>query len=104
MTFKKADQNKPRFSLVPLKALQEVIGVLEHGAQKYGVNNWQNVDDRTRYVDAIARHLMAYASGEQHDQETDLHHLAHAACSCLFLIALDSDKLKTKKMNQPARS
>ena len=83
----KHDGGKPRWSLLPLAAVKEVIGVLEFGAKKYDVDNWQKVPDaRTRYYDAAMRHLTAWREGEQNDPESGLHHLAHAGCCVLFLL------------------
>jgi len=86
----KFDQGKLRYSLLPTGTVQEVVKVLELGAVKYAPNNWQLVPDaRTRYFDAIMRHLHAWWSGEKIDPETGLNHLAHAACSTLFLLYFD---------------
>lgn len=87
----KHDQNKPRPTLLPLAELNQVIEVLEFGAQKYSVDNWQTVPDaRQRYTDALLRHSMAYANGEQLDDESGLHHLAHATCCALFIMWFDN--------------
>ena len=83
----KHDTGKARFSLIPLPALQEVMKVLEHGAEKYEVDNWKRIDDfENRYYDAIFRHLFAYKNGEVLDKESGINHLAHAACGVLFLL------------------
>jgi hypothetical protein len=64
--------------------------VLEAGAVKYDVENWKVVPDaRTRYYDAMNRHIEAWWGGQKHDPETDIHHLAHAVCCALFLMWLD---------------
>jgi hypothetical protein len=86
----KADVGKPRFSLFPHRALAEVLRVLEAGARKYSVNNWMKVPElRTRYYDALQRHAQAWWLGERNDQETGLHHLAHACCCVLFLLGAE---------------
>jgi len=83
---KKFDGNKPRFSLVPQKALESTIDVLEFGAKKYGAHNWKMVDEaKQRYSDAAMRHLLAYFSGETIDTESGLPHLSHAQCCLMFL-------------------
>lgn len=57
---RKDDQGKPRWSLMPIRELSQVLAVLEHGANKYGVNNWVNVTSlRERYFNAAMRHLTA---------------------------------------------
>ena len=82
----KFDTNKPRMSLLPKGALNAVIRVLEFGATKYQENNWKHVPEaKTRYYDAMQRHIEAWWSGEQKDPETGEHHLAHAICCGMFL-------------------
>lgn len=86
----KYDKDKPKWSLLPFKALAEVVDVLTYGARKYAPDNWKKVPDaRTRYVDAAFRHFTAYINGEKNDSETGLNHLAHAICCLLFLLAFD---------------
>ena len=91
---KKHDNNKPRFSLLPMQIWQ-VIDVLEFGAKKYGIDNWQNVDNaKERYFNACHRHLQAWWSGERLDSESGLPHLAHAVCCLLFLMWGDDELAK----------
>lgn len=83
----KHDSDKPRFSLLPLKQVWDIVAVLEFGAKKYAPGNWKKVPDaENRYFDAAMRHLCAWRSGEKRDPETNLPHLAHAACCLLFLM------------------
>ena len=92
MQGKKFDQNKPRMSLLPKGALSAVIRVLEFGATKYQVDGWKHVPDaKTRYYDAMQRHIDAWWQGEQKDPETGESHLAHAVCCALFLMWLDDN-------------
>lgn len=86
----KYDGGKLQFSLLtrslalPLRA---VAAVLSYGALKYKAESWQHVPEaRRRYEDALDRHLNAWKAGESHDEESGLHHLAHAACNTLFLL------------------
>ena len=75
----KFDQNKERWSLLPIKQVREVVKVLTAGAIKYEDDNWQRVpDSRRRYFSATMRHITAWWDGEIKDPETGLHHLAHA--------------------------
>lgn len=84
----KDDTGKLEWHLMPWNALREVVRVLMYGKSKYGENNWRYLDkpDR-RYLNAAIRHLEAHMSGEYQDPESGLPHLAHAACSLLFLLA-----------------
>ena len=86
----KYDNGKPQWSLLPFRALTQVVEVLTYGAKKYAPDNWKKVPDaRRRYIDAGFRHLTAYTSGETNDPETGKHHLAHAICCLLYLVAFD---------------
>lgn len=87
--FLKFDTGKLRYSLIPPEMTKSLAEVLTYGAKKYKPNNWQQVDDKSRYEDALYRHLEAYRSGEQVDPESGLHHLAHAMTNVGFLLWLD---------------
>lgn len=89
----KFDNEKPRFSLLPKGVLIKVITVLEIGAKKYQEDNWQHVAGaKTRYFDALHRHVDAWWSGERNDPETGQHHLAHAVCCAMFLMWFDLEE------------
>jgi hypothetical protein len=89
----KFDSGKRRFSLVPKGTAEEVIDVLDIGATKYSDDNWMKVPNaRTRYYDALMRHVSAWWNGEKKDPETGKHHLAHAICCALFLIWFDKNE------------
>lgn len=84
--FVKNDAGKPRMGLLPPWALESVAKVLTFGAKKYRAHNWRRVDVRSRYLDATLRHLGEYQKGRDIDPDSGLRHLAHAACSVLFLL------------------
>lgn len=86
----KYDNDKPQWSLLPFKALKEVVDVLTYGAKKYAPDNWKKVPNaKQRYIDAGFRHFTAYAAGEKLDPETGKSHLAHAMCCLLYLLAFE---------------
>lgn len=88
----KLDAGKPRLGLVLgdfARALVEIGKVGTYGAEKYSPNGWLDVPDGPeRYLDALYRHLLADASGELHDPESGLPHLAHCAWNCLAVLEL----------------
>ena len=88
----KDDSQKPNWSLLPLRVLEEAIKVLEHGARKYAVDNWKHVRPRSRYFSACLRHLASYQSGEKLDPESGLPHLAHAICCLVFLSYFEANE------------
>lgn len=82
----KFDTGKLQYSLIPPETTKALAEVLTFGAQKYAPNNWQLVDNgKTRYLDALYRHLEAFRSGEITDPESGLHHLSHALTNIAFL-------------------
>jgi hypothetical protein len=86
MTGVKYDQDKPRWSLLPMDLIEATVKVLTDGAKKYADNNWKYVRPfRERYYDALMRHIMAWNQGEEFDPESGLPHLAHAMCCMVFL-------------------
>lgn len=87
---RKFDKGKLKYDLVPWDALDEVVRVLQHGAIKYGPESWKKVYPKRRYKNALLRHVSDYiGKQEQDDQDSGIHHLAHAICNCLFLIHSD---------------
>ena len=100
--FKKFDNNKLKLSLLPFESLEEVTKVLMHGAEKYGAENWKECEDVSRYEDALLRHLSSYMKGEEADEDTELSHIAHAACNALFLLwfELQEDRGLSKLVNE----
>ena len=88
-TGSKHDSGKPLMGAVPPNALLAVAKVLTFGAQKYGRDNWRQVENaETRYLDAALRHINAYQRGEAADPESGESHLAHAVCSLMFMLEL----------------
>lgn len=84
----KLDVNKPRLDLIPQHVLIEVGKVLEFGARKYDDNNWLKGTGFKygRIFAAIMRHGWKFWSGEEYDDESGLHHLAHLITDAMFLL------------------
>lgn len=85
----KADDGKLPWHLLPPDALEEIVEVLEFGANKYGDRNWEKGMAWNRPFAALMRHMWAWWRGETYDHETGLSHLAHAGCCILFLLAYE---------------
>ena len=91
-------ERKPRWSLLPMDAVREVVRVLTKGAEKYTAGGWQFVDNaKERYTDALLRHVTSWMEGERDDPEFGTHHLANACCCALFCLALDLRAAKAGK-------
>jgi predicted HAD superfamily Cof-like phosphohydrolase len=85
----KWDDGKAPIHLVPQQAIAEMAWIFQYGAQKYGEWNWlesEGTPSKGRVFSSILRHLYAWWLGEDHDEESGLHHLAHAASQLLILI------------------
>ena len=88
---KKDDEGKPDWTLFPFKAAEYVVRVLEFGAMKYGRNNWKEFirkpDGPQRCLAAAQRHMAEFIDGDEVlDRESNIHHIAHAACNLLFYL------------------
>jgi len=101
----KLDEGKNRLGLVLLgfsRALQEVGKVGTFGAGKYTDDGWVNVPDgEARYTDAMLRHLLDEATGEQLDFESGLLHAAHVAWNALARLDLVLRLTKEVRDEQP---
>ena len=82
----KADLEKIRLELLPVRPLLDVGKVLTFGAKKYEARNWEKGFAWSRPYAAALRHLFAWWAGETYDKETGLNHLAHALCEIMFLL------------------
>lgn len=83
----KFDGDKLRWDLLPMDCVEEVVKVLTMGSDKYGPNNWQQVEPfEDRYYAAMMRHIVLWRNGEKIDSESGLNHLSHAMCNVVFLL------------------
>jgi hypothetical protein len=87
--FVKHDAGKNLLGCLPPRALMSIGRVLTLGAAKYSRDNWHKVRERSRYYDALLRHLFAWWAGEDKDPESGESHLAHAGCCLMFLLELE---------------
>lgn len=98
----KLDDQKDRWDLLPIETVVDIVRVLMYGCKKYGPWNWMHVlEPRRRYYAATMRHLAAYASGEEIDEESGLPHLAHAATCLVFLLAAKRFTDQSEKEKEP---
>jgi len=74
---------KPCVHFIPLEIILEEALVMKEGGSEYGRFNWrvQRIDAST-YVDAIFRHFIAWAGGEDIDPKSGRSHLAHIRANC----------------------
>lgn len=89
---KKFDQGKAPMDLLPYESLYEVARVLGFGEKKYDAGNWANGIEMRRLLSAAYRHMGQYNSGQDVDEESEISHLAHAACNLLFAIWMEKNR------------
>ena len=80
------NEGKPRIGLVPPELMVEVAKVLTFGAKKYDDNNWKKGLPDENCLSSCLRHITSYMAGEEFDSESELPHLAHAACNLGFML------------------
>lgn len=86
----KHDEGKPRWELLPVKAIKESVKVLTHAAEhKYSEHNWRKGIEQSRLLGAAMRHVTAYLDGEDNDPDPKgggYCHLANAICALSFAL------------------
>lgn len=83
-----AKASKLRPSLLPVEAVVEGAKAMQFGAQKYGVDQWREVDmQRREFIDALERHLIALKQGETHASDSNVSHLGHIIANAGIILA-----------------
>lgn len=83
---------KLMWELLPLEDIEDVIKVYTEGANKYGVNTWQNLENGyNRYKAALFRHLLEYEKGNEYDEETGCRHLAQVVWNAIALLHISKN-------------
>lgn len=71
------------------RAVMSVAAISTFGAKKYAWKGWEQVPEGfERYSDAMMRHIMAEAKGEDFDPDSGMLHAAHAAWGALARLEL----------------
>jgi len=89
----KHDTGKPDLSIIPMAALIEEAEGFMYGEGKYGRYNYCEGFKASRLVAAALRHIYAWNSGADYDEESGVSHLGHARC-CLAML-LECERLGT---------
>ena len=76
---------KRKWSLVDFDSLEDMVKVLEFGAEKYSPHNWKKGLSTTEICESMIRHLKSYLNGENLDPESGLPHTGHIMCNSMFL-------------------
>lgn len=88
----KHDTDKLPMHLLSTEALEQIAAVLQFGADKYAAHNWRKGFVWSRPLSAALRHILAFNRGEDRDPESNLSHLAHAACCLMFLLEFEKTR------------
>lgn len=85
---------KVRHDLIAPWALNEVAKVYTYGTQKYDDDNWwKGLKWKRDVFGCILRHVWKWFRGERYDDESGVHHLAHAAWNCFALMSYERHNL-----------
>lgn len=84
--FIKLDADKLPLDLITPEMMTALGEALKFGAAKYAPRNWEKGAEWSRYYSALQRHLWAFWSGVETDEESGLPTLSHAACCLMFLL------------------
>lgn len=88
----------------PKRLIREVARVLTYGAAKYSPNNWRTSGSWLKVLDSGMRHVDAYLTGQEVDDESGIHHFGHLGCNLAFLLEFiaqsdgTDDRYRVKKM------
>lgn len=94
---------KQRYDLIDDYAEEAMVDVLTDGAKVYGDNNWRLVENaEARYFGALRRHLKSYRQGQLRCPKSGRLNLAHAMTNCMFLLALQMERLRREEAKQEA--
>lgn len=77
-----------RFDLIDSRAMFALAQILDHGAKKYGENNWRKIDCED-HLNRSLIHAYAWLAGDKQDD-----HLEHFFCRAMMALAkkLENDK------------
>jgi 5'(3')-deoxyribonucleotidase len=78
---------KLRYDLFEPYAMKELAKVFTKGAEKYAPNNWMKGMSWSSVNASLERHLQAWKSGEDVDEETQCLHMAQVAWNALALVS-----------------
>lgn len=86
------NKDKPKWSLVDFKSLENMVRALEMGKEKYGKDNWKKGLPVSEISESLMRHLFALLNGEKTDSESGLPHSAHILCNAMFIAYMEENK------------
>lgn len=88
----RANEGKLRWDLVTPE-FEELVAVFHFGSQKYSDHNWLKGMKWSKMFASMMRHIWKWFRGEDRDEESGLHHMAHVAWNALALVTYDKYKI-----------
>ena len=79
------NEGKLRWSLVDFESLEDMVKVLEFGANKYSEENWKKGLKWREVIESMLRHIIAFLRGEDYDKESGISHIGHIMCNAMFI-------------------
>lgn len=92
MQAERFNDGKRQWSLVDFKSFEDMVKVLEFGAEKYAPDNWMKGLPVTEIAESLMRHLFAFLNGEDNDPESKLSHIGHMQCNLMFMAYIMREK------------
>ena len=87
-------EGKIRYDLMAPWALEQIARVYTYGTIKYSDDNWwKGLKWKKDVFGCILRHVWKWFRGQQNDDESGIHHLAHAAWNCIALMEYERNKV-----------
>jgi len=80
------DYGKLRWDLMPDDALEKIVEIYTHGAIKYNDENWRDGFSWKRCIGSLKRHLKAFTTGEDIDEDSGALHLSQVAWNAITLL------------------
>jgi len=85
---------KIRYDLVAPWAMEQLAKVYTFGTIKYDDDNWwKGLKWKRDVLGCVFRHVWKWVRGEKYDDESGLHHLAHAAWNCFALMEYERNEI-----------
>ena len=91
----KHDQDKPMITLVRPEFIEGVAAAMTFGSNKYGRYNYREGIEYSRLLDAMMRHALKWARGEEIDEDSGLSHLLLVASNANMLFDLRKHNIGT---------
>lgn len=77
---------KREWHLLDFESLEPMIKVLEYWKDKYSADNWKKWFPKEQLLNSLQRHVVEVYKGNELDEESKQHHMAHIMCNAMMYI------------------